>query len=110
MNTTKKTLMDYVKWLVREVEPIDSPGEEDKWCLMWRVNDLVSVEKGLVLDMRDFVMVEVDKEGGNGVIEVSIGLEGGILFRFENKALCKEIIDCVKPMYGIVDTPKKKVA
>ena len=110
MNTTKKTLVNYVRHLVREVEPIDSPGWDTKWCLLWQVNDRIEVEEGLALDIKGCVEVKVDKVGGNGVIDLSIGFHDTPTFRFVNKALCKEIVDCVKPMFGIVDNPKKKVA
>ena len=110
MNTKKKTLINYLRWLVRKVEPIDSPGERDKWCLLWRVNNRIGIGDALPLDMEGLIEVRVDKAEGNGIIDLIIGSSCSPTFRFVNKALCKEIIDRVKPMYGIVDTPKRKVA
>ncbi len=107
MNTTKKALVRYVRHLVREVEPIDSPGWDTKWCLLWQVNDRIEVEEELALDIKGYVEVKVDKVGGNGVIDLSVGFQDTPTFRFVNKALCKEIVDCVKPMFGIHDAKKK---
>ena len=108
MDAMKKTMLNYVRWLVRELEPIDSPGDRDKWCLQWDVNHNVRIGSGLMLAIKGYVDVSVDKIGESGVVNLTI--DGGSLLTFKlvNKALRKEIIDYVKPMFGIVDTPKAR--
>ena len=109
MDAMKKSMLNYVRWLVREVEPIDSPGEIDKWCLEWRVNHNVRIGRGsgLMLAIKGYVDVRVDKIGKSGVVDLTIN--GGSLLRFKlvDKALRKEIIDYVKPLFGIHDAKKK---
>jgi hypothetical protein len=98
--TVKKAIVNYLKRLVREVEPIDSPNDGKHWSLEWDVDDSIEVEDGLVLVINGLVTASVDKIGSYGIIDLNLG---SLTFRFTNKALCKEIINCAKAMYGICD-------
>ena len=110
MNAKEKAMANYVRYLLREVEASDSPGLNDKWSLEWRVSEWHESKIGIGFRVGGFVTVSVNKECSNGIIDLKLEFGSApYTCRFVNKALRKEIVDFVKPLFGNHDT-KKKVA
>jgi len=110
MNAKKKALVNLVKHLLRDVEANDGQSTPTRWGAQWLLPMRIRCDSGIECVRRGVAEVSVDKECSNGNIEVKFDACGYTsTFRFVNKALRKEIVDFVKPMFGNNDT-KKKVA